>query len=84
MFLDDTESHGFKCVRDELFGRENFVMDGMWHKRDGVPKDRKVGSVHENVFVWANFRESVRRGQTARVDAALQGVATQYLGSYQG
>ena len=54
--LDDNESHYFKCVCDELFGRENFVMDFIWRKRDGAPNDRKVGSVHEHVFVWAKSK----------------------------
>lgn len=54
--LDDNESHYFKCVCDEIFGRDNFVMDFIWRKRDGAPNDRKVGSVHEHVFVWAKTR----------------------------
>jgi adenine-specific DNA-methyltransferase len=54
--LDDNESHYFKCVCDEIFGRDNFVMDFIWRKRDGAPNDRKVGSVHEHVFVWAKSR----------------------------
>ncbi|MDP2094749.1 MAG: site-specific DNA-methyltransferase [Hydrogenophaga sp.] len=56
--LDDNESHYFKCVCDELFGRDNFVMDFIWRKRDGAPNDRKVGSVHEHVFVWAKSRRA--------------------------
>lgn len=54
--LDDNESHYFKCVCDEIFGRENFVMDFIWRKRDGAPNDRKVGSVHEHIFVWAKSK----------------------------
>lgn len=56
--LDDNESHYFKCVIDELFGRENFVMDIIWKKRDGAPNDRKIGSIHEHVFVWAKARRA--------------------------
>jgi adenine-specific DNA-methyltransferase len=56
--LDDNESHYFKCMCDEIFGRDNFVMDFIWRKRDGAPNDRKVGSVHEHVFVWAKARRS--------------------------
>jgi adenine-specific DNA-methyltransferase len=56
--LDDNESHYFKCMCDEIFGRDNFVMDFIWRKRDGAPNDRKVGSVHEHVFVWAKGRRS--------------------------
>lgn len=56
--LDDNESHYFKCLCDEVFGRENFVMDFIWRKRDGAPNDRKVGSVHEHVFAWAKSRRT--------------------------
>lgn len=56
--LDDNESHYFKCMCDEIFGRDNFVMDFIWRKRDGAPNDRKVGSVHEHVFVWAKSRRT--------------------------
>ncbi|MDZ7856731.1 site-specific DNA-methyltransferase [Sphaerotilus sp.] len=56
--LDDNESHYFKCVCDEIFGRENFIMDFIWRKRDGAPNDRTVGSVHEHVFVWAKSRRA--------------------------
>lgn len=56
--LDDNESHYFKCIVDEIFGRDNFVMDFIWKKRDGAPNDRKVGSVHEHVFVWAKTKKS--------------------------
>jgi adenine-specific DNA-methyltransferase len=62
--LDDNESHYFKCAIDELFGRDNFVMDIIWKKRDGAPNDRKIGSVHEHIFVWAKSR---RQGSQATV-----------------
>ncbi|NMM21683.1 MAG: site-specific DNA-methyltransferase [Rhodoferax sp.] len=55
--LDDNESHYFKCAVDEIFGRDCFIMDFIWRKRDGAPNDRKVGSVHEHVFVWGKKRK---------------------------
>ena len=62
MSLDGNESHGFKCVCDELFDCDNFVMDSIWRKWDGAPNDRKVGPAYEHGFVWANFPESARGG----------------------
>lgn len=50
---DDTEGHYFKLVGDEIFGRECFIADFIWKKRDGAPNDRKVGSINEHIFAWS-------------------------------
>ena len=55
--LDDAEAHYLKVVGDEVFGRSNFILDIAWQKRDGPPNDRKIGMVHEHIFVWAKGRE---------------------------
>jgi adenine-specific DNA-methyltransferase len=41
---------------DELFGRDCFIADIIWRKRDGPPNDRKIGAVHEHVLVWGRTR----------------------------
>ena len=56
--LDDNESHYLKCVVDEIFGRDCFIMDFIWQKRDGAPNDRTVGSIHEHIFVWGKRRKA--------------------------
>jgi adenine-specific DNA-methyltransferase len=52
--LDDTEAHYFKVMVDEIFGRQNFIADICWRKRDGPPNDRKIGGVHEHILVWGH------------------------------
>jgi adenine-specific DNA-methyltransferase len=50
--VDDAEAHYLKVEGDEIFGKENFIMDIAWKKRDGAPNDRKVGGVHEHILVF--------------------------------
>ncbi|MEC8917503.1 MAG: DNA methyltransferase [Pseudomonadota bacterium] len=50
---DDTEGHYCKVLGDEVFGRECFIADFIWKKRDGAPNDRKVGSINEHIFAWS-------------------------------
>ncbi len=52
--LDDSEAHYCKVIGDEIFGRENFILDVSWRKRDGPPNDRKIASTHDHILVWAN------------------------------
>ncbi len=56
--LDDNEAHYLKVLGDEAFGRENFVMNLAWQKRDGPPNDRKIGLIHDHVLVWAKHKDS--------------------------
>jgi adenine-specific DNA-methyltransferase len=54
--VDDHEAHYLKVLGDELFGRECFIADIAWKKRDGAPNDRKIGSVHEHILVFGRSR----------------------------
>lgn len=54
--LDDAEAHYFKVMVDGVFGRECFIADISWRKRDGPPNDRKVGSVHDHILVWGRSK----------------------------
>lgn len=56
--LDDSEAHYFKVMVDEIFGRQNFIADISWRKRDGPPNDRRMGSVHEHVLLWGHTKLS--------------------------
>lgn len=51
--LDDNESHYFKVLGDEVFGRKNFIADIAWKKRDSPPNDRVIGSTYDHLLVWA-------------------------------
>ncbi len=54
--IDDNEAHYLKILGDEIFGRNCFITDISWQKRDGPPNDRKIGSIHDHVLVWAKSR----------------------------
>ncbi|MCX6159844.1 MAG: site-specific DNA-methyltransferase [Ignavibacteriae bacterium] len=50
--LDDKEVHYCKVLLDDIFGRENFLVNIIWKKRGGAPNDRVIGSIHENILVY--------------------------------
>ena len=54
--LDDNEAHYLKVMGDELFGRDCFIADISWQKRDGPPNDRKIGSIHDHILVWGKTK----------------------------
>lgn len=56
--LDDNEAHYMKVLGDETFGRQNFIIDLAWQKRDGPPNDRKIGLIHDHLLVWARSKDS--------------------------
>jgi len=56
--LDDFEGHYLKCLFDSIKGRESFLMDFIWKKRDGAPNDRTIGSIHEHIFCWGTSNKT--------------------------
>ncbi len=59
--LDDNEAHYFKVLGDEIFGRDCFIADISWQKRDGPPNDRKIGSIHDHILVWSRSRSGASK-----------------------
>jgi adenine-specific DNA-methyltransferase len=59
--LDDNEAHYMRVLGDEVFGRQNFIIDVAWRKRDGPPNDRKIASVQDHVLVWARRRDGMAK-----------------------
>ncbi|MDG9969013.1 DNA methyltransferase [Achromobacter mucicolens] len=55
--VDDNEAHYLKVLGDEIFGRQNFICDISWQKRDGPPNDRKIGSIHDHILVWGKEKK---------------------------
>ena len=51
--IDDNEAHYLKVLMDEVFGRDRFIADIAWKRRDGAPNDRKIGSVHDHLLVFS-------------------------------
>ena len=54
--IDDNEAHYLKILGDEVFGRQQFIGDISWQKRDGPPNDRKIGSIHDHVLIWGKIK----------------------------
>lgn len=63
--LDDNEAHYCKVLLDEVFGRECFIADICWKKRDGAPNDRKIGSTYDHILVYGRHRS----GTSKKTDA---------------
>ncbi|PXX80273.1 site-specific DNA-methyltransferase [Rivihabitans pingtungensis] len=63
--IDDNEAHYLKVLGDEVFGRACFITDISWQKRDGPPNDRKIGSIHDHVLVWAKSRSGISKKTVA-------------------
>ncbi len=53
--IDDNEAHYLKVLCDEVLGRDHFISDIAWRKRDGAPNDRKIGSVYDHLLVYARL-----------------------------
>ncbi len=55
--LDDNEAHYFRVLGDEVFGRQNFILDISWQKLDGImaTDPEKAGK-----SVAAQLRDAIR------------------------
>ncbi|WP_375664415.1 MULTISPECIES: site-specific DNA-methyltransferase, partial [unclassified Bartonella] len=54
MQLDDNEIHYAKILCDELFGRNNFVANLIWHKKRGKDNSsRYFSTTHDHILVYA-------------------------------
>lgn len=67
--IDDNEGHYLKVVMDEVFGRDGFVADIAWKRRDGAPPDRKIGPVYDHILV--HTKQARTGGQRAAGEAAF-------------
>jgi adenine-specific DNA-methyltransferase len=50
--IDDNEGHYLKVLMDEVFGRGNFVADGVWQKRTSPDARVHMGAAHDHVLVY--------------------------------
>ena len=67
--LDDNEAHYAKVLLDEVFGRQNFVANLIWHKSYAVRSNADFFSTsHEHVFVYARDRTLAQLGRFSRTD----------------
>ena len=52
--IDDNEAHYLKVLCDEIFGRSNFISNGIWQKKFAPQNDSKlVDNNHDHLLIFA-------------------------------
>lgn len=51
--IDDTECHYLKVICDEIFGRDNFIVNVVWQKRYSRENREAIGDSHDHILVYA-------------------------------
>ncbi|MBC7548082.1 MAG: site-specific DNA-methyltransferase [Polaromonas sp.] len=71
--IDDNEGHYLKVLMDEVFGRENFIGNVIWHKKYSPQNDdRGVTAAHDHVIAFAKSKPLLQINllpRTAEMDA---------------
>lgn len=59
--LDDNEVHYCKVMCDEIFGRNNFVSNVIWHKKNVVQNDARFFSTnHDQILVYSINKNNLK------------------------
>lgn len=59
--IDDEECHYLKVICDEIFGRENFVINFIWQKKYSPANDAKwFSDNHDHILVFAKNKKQFR------------------------
>ncbi|WP_256856250.1 site-specific DNA-methyltransferase, partial [Rodentibacter genomosp. 2] len=58
--LDDSESHYFKVMMDEIFGRQNFISNLIWEKKRKPSYLGKIGKITDNLFCYAKDKKQLK------------------------
>jgi adenine-specific DNA-methyltransferase len=67
--LDDTEQAYFKVMTDEIFGRNNFIVNVIWEKKFSPQNDAKwLSDNHDFIMVYAKNKEIWRPNLLPRSD----------------
>jgi adenine-specific DNA-methyltransferase len=70
--IDDNEGHYLKVIMDEVFGRNRFIADIAWKRRDGAPNDRKIGSTYDHTLVYGHEAAMNLMARTEKADSQYQ------------
>ncbi len=74
--LDDNESHYFKVMCDEVFGRSNFISNVIWQKKYAPANDALwLSDSHDHILVYAKSKLTWRPlplPRSEKTDAAYQ------------
>ncbi|MEK7574101.1 MAG: site-specific DNA-methyltransferase, partial [Patescibacteria group bacterium] len=67
--LDDNEIHYCKVMCDEIFGRNNFVSNVIWHKKNVVQNDAKYFNTnHDHILVYSFNKDNLKFNLLPRTD----------------
>jgi len=67
--LDDTEQAYFKVMTDEIYGRNNFIVNVIWEKKFSPQNDAKwLSDNHDFIMVYAKNKEIWRPNLLPRSD----------------
>jgi adenine-specific DNA-methyltransferase len=55
--IDDNEAHYLKVLCDEVFGRNHFVVNGLWQKRTSPDARLSIGDAHDHILIYAKNKE---------------------------
>jgi adenine-specific DNA-methyltransferase len=70
--IDDDEGHYLKVVCDEIFGRNNFVCNAIWHKKHTRANDAKwFSDNHDHILCYAKNKEIWRPNLLPRNESSL-------------
>lgn len=58
--IDDREAHYLKVLMDEVFGRNNFVVNVIWQKRTSPDARLNIGDAHDHILVFSRNNEKFR------------------------
>jgi adenine-specific DNA-methyltransferase len=68
--IDDRESHYLKVMCDEIFGRENFVINFIWQKKYSPANDAKwFSDIHDHILVFAKNKQVFKPNLLPRSEA---------------
>jgi len=55
--IDDNEAHYLKVIMDEVFGRKNFIANGVWQKKYAPQNDAKwLSDSHDHILIYAKSK----------------------------
>ena len=57
--IDGNEQHHLRMLMDDIFGKEDFVVEIIWRKRSTPPNDKVIGADHEYILVYCKGDPSV-------------------------
>jgi adenine-specific DNA-methyltransferase len=55
--IDDNEAHYLKVLCDEVFGRNHFVVNGLWQKRTSPDARLSIGDAHDHILIYAKNKD---------------------------